>query len=181
MTKKEPPQLKMPKVILLICIVFLTLNLTAQDADVVIVDENFSNKAGLLASLPVGTPVITTNSQVTLQQALESAITNPATKANIHLFCTSDDSSIVLGNQSYSAENISSSLNQNIFAAVSEKCLLIYSCSLAKNQEGISLMETIADQTNMVVASCFSCESIDEELEFDFTTSPILISSSLFK
>ncbi|WP_422351204.1 DUF4347 domain-containing protein [Flagellimonas sp.] len=181
MKKNHPTKNHVLRCFTLLCTALITLNLSAQNSEIVIIDENFPNKNGLIASLPVDVKLIEANSQSSLQQTLETAVKAGTSIQNIHLFCNTDNSIITLGNQQYSTDNIVSNLDKMAFSGHTPKNLLVYSCTLAKHAEGIALLEAIADETNLNVASCFSCETIDEELEFNFSTSPTLITSSLFK
>ncbi|WP_396590139.1 DUF4347 domain-containing protein [Allomuricauda sp. R78024] len=166
---------------LFFCIALTTITLHAQSADVVIVDKNFPNVQGLLASLPVDVQYIETTSNTTIQEILVSALNLNQQARNIHLFCNTDSKSITVGNQNYSSTVITENLNGNAFINYQNVNLLVYSCNLAKDSKGIELLEMIASKTNFNVASCFSCETVDEEFTFDFSTSSATITTSLFK
>lgn len=175
-----PPNLGL-KNFLFLCIALIVTDLTAQNNDVVIVDEDFPNKTGLMASLPVTVQFFEINTGTTFQHALEKAFELNSNLENIHLFCTSGDSSITIGDKEYSMNNVSNSLNHGKFKVYSNVNLLVYSCSLAKNTQGTTFLEALASETGFIVASCFSCETIDEELQFDFSTSSNFVSPTLFK
>lgn len=165
----------------LLLFVLMATSGMAQTDEVVIVDSNFQNLGGIMASLQVGTPHIEATENGSFQHVLEQALVlNPNVKI-IHLFAPTHSGSISIGNRNYTTEAVNESLDKAVFAAHGAITLLVYSCSLANNQNGVELLQSIASRTNFNVASYASCVSLDNKLDFDFSTKPLKVSSTLFE
>ncbi|MDF0717463.1 DUF4347 domain-containing protein [Muricauda sp. 334s03] len=168
----------------LIFLLFFSLSLgvsMAQTDDAVIVDTDFPNSGGLIASLPVNITLIEAKTSATLGETLKQALVKNPDVKNIHLFAPSADASINLGGQSYTVEAIGEQLDPSDFSANMGVTIFVYSCSLAKNAAGISLLENISSQTGFNVASCASCNDLNEEFNFDYSVRPLTITSNLFE
>ncbi|WP_127139013.1 DUF4347 domain-containing protein [Flagellimonas oceanensis] len=164
-------------------LLFFSLSLgvsIAQTDDVVIVDSDFPNKGGLIASLPVNVTLIEAETSTTLAQNLKHAIADNPNLKSIHLFAPSAEASINLGGSSYSAEAIGQQLNQEDFQTDQNITVFVYSCTLAKSPEGRSLLENIASGTGFNVASSSNCDDMGEELAFDFSIRPLSTTKTIF-
>ncbi|HBU79251.1 MAG TPA: hypothetical protein DEF18_14220 [Muricauda sp.] len=171
------------KVVLSFLLLFsLTLTTSlAQTEDVVIVDSDFSNKGGLIASLPINVALIETKMSNNLAQTFKQALAENPNVKNIHLFAPSTDASINLDGQPYNAETIAKQFHPTDFQTHNPITVFVYSCSLAKNALGISLLETISSRTGFNVASCASCDDLKDELMFDYSVRPLTATSNLFE
>ena len=165
---------------LVFCLIAFKIN--AQSTDVVILDENFPNKNGLLASIPIQVDFFELSSTKTLPQVLTNVINPNSQVTNIHLFCNTDSESITIGNTKYPTDTLDEYLNELTISTTNDINLLVYSCSLAKSAKGVALLNVLATKTNMNVASSSSCETIDEDVQFNFSTSPLTTTiNTLFK
>ncbi|MBW8244917.1 DUF4347 domain-containing protein [Muricauda oceani] len=160
----------------------LTLSVSiAQTDEAVIVDSDFPNRAGLIASLPVAVTMIESDAAANLAETLKQAMAeNPSVK-NIHLFAPSTETSISMGEMAYTAEVLDQQLTSSDFSTNRDITLYVYSCTLAKNPSGISLLENISSKTGFNVASCASCKELNEEFKFDYSVRPLTITSNLFE
>ncbi|MCR9229057.1 MAG: DUF4347 domain-containing protein [Flavobacteriaceae bacterium] len=164
-------------------LLFFSLSLgvsIAQTDHAVIVDSDFPNSGGLIASLPVSVTLIQAKTSASLAETLKQAIrANPSVK-NIHFFAPSTDASINLGGKSYTVEAIGDQLNPSDFRTHTDVTVFVYSCTLAKNPEGRSLLENIASGTGFNVASSSNCDDMGEELAFDFSIRPLNTTKTIF-
>ncbi|MBA4746890.1 MAG: DUF4347 domain-containing protein [Muricauda sp.] len=159
----------------------LTLSVSmAQTDEVVILDSDFPNSGGLIASLPVNVALIEAKTSVTLAKTLKQALANNPSVKNIHLFAPSSDASIDFGGRSYTAAALGQQLDPSDFSANTGVTVFVYSCSLAKNAAGISLLENIASGTGFNVASSSSCDEMGEEMTFDFSVRPLSNTKTIF-
>jgi len=172
-----------PKTALSFLLLFsLTLSVSmAQTDDVVILDSDFPNSGGLIASLPVNVTLIEAKTSATLAKTLKQALAKNPNVKKIHLFAPSADASIDFGGRSYTAEALGQQLDPSDFSANTGVTVFVYSCSLAKNATGISLLENISSGTGFNVASCASCNDLNEEFNFDYSVRPLNTTSNLFE
>ena len=160
--------------------ILLIIKVTAQSDEVVIIDSNFENKGGILASLPVSVPYVEINDLMNLQQALEKALDQTNGNTIVHLFTSTTENTIRTGSTVYTRENLSSFFNTAQFNGAEETSLLIYSCSLAKTVEGRALIDEFANTTGLNIFSSSSCTSVRDEIEFNYATSNNTVKSNLF-
>lgn len=161
--------------------ILMTTGAMAQSNEVVIVDSKFQNLGGIVASLPVGTPYLEAVGNDSFQNVLERALAMAPNTKIIHLFAPTDNNSISIGNGNHTLETISDGLDETVFAEQDGITLLVYSCSLANNPIGVELLQKMASKTNFNVASCASCATLDNKLNFDFSTGPLQVTSTLFE
>ncbi|NDV17402.1 DUF4347 domain-containing protein [Muricauda sp. TY007] len=152
----------------------------AQTDDVVIMDSSFPNSGGLIASLPINVGLVEANTTATLSQTLKQALTKNPDVKSIHLFVPTGEKSFTLGGQIYTADTLQQ-LSSEVFQANSDVTLFVYSCSLAKNNDGKALLETMASNTGFNVASSATCDNLNEAIVFDFSIRPLTITSNLFE
>lgn len=160
---------------------FLSLGVSmAQTDHTVIVDSDFPNSGGLIASLPASVTLIEAKTSTTLTETLKQALAKNSSVKNIHLFVPSTNTSIRIGGRSYSAEAVANQLEASAFRTGSDVTVFVYSCELAKTPEGRFLLENIASGTGFNVASSSSCDEMGEEMTFDFSVRPLSNTKTIF-
>ncbi|WP_111310092.1 DUF4347 domain-containing protein [Confluentibacter sediminis] len=160
--------------------------LLAQSSELVLIDQDYPNKMGIIASVPASVKVVELNSETNIwEQLLRELKANDEFKS-VHLFAETTTNKIILTGSNVNQGVLLTDAQMDGFAKadfITNKIdLLIYSCSLAGNDSGISLLKNIALQTRLNVASCRSCESLNsDEFSFDFSTARKVITNNLFK
>nr|WP_321413231.1 DUF4347 domain-containing protein [uncultured Allomuricauda sp.] len=154
----------------------------AQSQEMAIVDVNYPNSSGLKASLPVSLGLIEVDSEKNLSRSIKQALVQNPEVTSIHLFLPTGNASMDIGGTTYGSNEIIEQFHAEEFMSNNPNVtLLIYSCSLAKNAQGISLMEDISSVTGFNVASCSSCNDLNEEFTFDYSVRPLTSTSNLFE
>lgn|SRR5690606_14424990 len=183
--KLKIPNIKITLLLLLSLMNGATL-LFAQSEELLFIDQNYPNKLSIISSVPISVKVVELNGQTNLwNQLIAELETNNAVKS-IHLFAETKADEIILSQESIYIETRLSAKQIEGFSkanfTTNEIDFLVYSCTLAVNNNGKALLENIAQQTRFNVASCKSCEQLDSsEFEFDFSTADKVVNNNLFK
>ncbi len=182
-------KLKTPKIKFIILLLFfmnVTNLLLAQSNELILIDQGYPNKMGIIASVPASVKVVELNSETNLWEQLLIELKKNDALRRIHLFAETTSDKIKLSeNVVYQGNIITDEQKKsftNAFFTTNEIDFLVYSCSLAANSSGTSLLKNIALLTRLNVASCQSCKSLNsDEFVFDFSTSGKVVTNNLFK
>lgn len=145
----------------------------AQSADLVVIDKNFTQNSKLLAQLPPNTAILnldtSKNPWMMIREKLES---NPDLK-NIHLFAESLDNAILVGGIEYTTAKIEGESELSMLEGLyngTHYQLLLYTCNLSSNPEGLDLIKKIGERAYFNVAVSTNCTDIFNAINFDFTS-----------
>ncbi|MDT7829500.1 DUF4347 domain-containing protein [Pricia sp. S334] len=168
-----------------IFIFLLTASFTyAQSKDLVVIDSEYAEKGKVLALLP-GSEVLELNSNSNPWEKIRVGLENNKNLNTVHLFVESSYNAILMGGTSYSIETLNNefelSMMEGLYSGTNYQ-LLIYSCNLASNEEGIELLNYIGQRAYMNVASGADCSSVfDAGFAFNFQSLDSSLSPSIFQ
>jgi hypothetical protein len=154
---------------------FVVSLLKAQYTALMVIDKDYPNKTSLLASSPINVKILEVGDSATLWTKIHSTLSAEASITQTHLFLNTTESTITVGKDSLGLSDIESmtglGLLKNLVTAARQIDLFLYSCSLAKNAQGLSLLNALGEQTNFNVLSASNCSTIfDGNFNFNFSS-----------
>ena len=146
--------------------------------ELVIIGDSFENKISIKASLPINVVVLEVSYSDELLIGLRDALRDNPNITNVHLFSSTSNEGIELGNDIFNIDTLDT--YSNLIAGISESQkrssnplnLFVYSCSLSANANGLSFLNRLGNETNINVLSATNCDSIgDENFVFNYSSS----------
>jgi len=168
---------------ILLTLFFLLIGLlmSAQDKSLVVIDKDYTNKESLMASVPISVSILQVDPNDNIWAEIYSHLLEDTEINDIHLFLKTTSNNFEIGNTQMGIDELQNSSElQNIGTIDKQRNLFVYSCSLANNNQGVQLLETLGLKTSFNVLSSKSCLSIsDGNFNFDFSSKNQLIDTNL--
>lgn len=158
--------------------------LFAQSFDLIVIDKDYAQKEKLLAKLPSNVSILNLNGSGNPWKIIRETLQQDPNLKNIHLFAEFGFKSLLIGGIEYNEASLDTDFEiamlEGLYTGTHYQ-LLLYTCNLASNSEGLDFMRKLGNGTYFNVAASTNCNDIfSSNLSFDFTTFEKLTVSSIF-
>lgn len=147
--------------------------ISAQSSNLIVIDKDFAQKSKLLTSLPPNATILNLDGVSNPWKMIREKLKSDSKLKNIHLFVESGYKSLLMGGIEYTdaavdAEDELPMLEGLYFGTHYQ--LLLYTCNLPSNPEGLELIKKIGEKSYFNVAASTDCTDIFNQMVFDFTS-----------
>jgi hypothetical protein len=157
----------------------------AQTNILVVIDQDYTKKNEVLSQLPSDAAVLQLKSTSNPWRDIREKLTSDNDLKQIHLFAESGFNSLLMGGIEYNADKVQSEFELSMLEGIytgTHYQLLLYTCNLPSNPEGLELIKELGNRTYFNIAASTNCmEESDHDLNFDYTTLDQPIAGSIFK
>ncbi|MFI1773141.1 DUF4347 domain-containing protein [Thalassobellus citreus] len=159
-------------------IILLLINsggyLFAQSQDLVVIDQSYAQKEKLLSKLPSNIAILNINDSSNPWKTIREKLESDSNLKNIHLFAESSYKSILMGGIEYTNVSLDNEFELSMLEGLysgNNYQLLLYTCNLASNSEGLNLIKKLGNKAYFNVGASTNCIDIfNSSLTFDFTS-----------
>lgn len=152
----------------------LSITISAQSSDLVVIDSNYSQKQTLLNSIDSNIATLEISMAENPFKTIREYLEQHTPVQTVHLFAEATYNTLLLGGKSYDADLIATenelSMLEGLYRGDNIQ-LLVYNCNLGSNEEGLQLLKQLGDRAYFNIAVSTNCTSIfSPDFSFDHTT-----------
>lgn len=173
------------KLSILLITTLLSFISQAQQDNLIVIDAEYSNKTQVLNLAPQGAQILELNLIDNPWKAIREVLNEHSNLNKIHLFITANYNSIKMGGITYNLDAVNSefelSMLEGLYTGTNIQ-LLVYDCNLGSNEEGLALINQIAQKTYFNVGVSTNCTSVfDSSFNFNYSSMDQSISNSILE
>jgi len=158
---------------LLLCSMVIT-GAMAQSEALVVIDKDYAQKEKLQTKLPSNITIVYLDGSSNPWKMIRETLEKNRNLKSIHLFVESSYNTLMMGGIEYTDAAVDAEFELPMLEGLylgSHYQLLLYTCNLSSNPEGLQLIKKIGDKAYFNMAAISKCTDIfNTPLEFDYSS-----------
>lgn len=146
----------------------------AQSENLVVIDKDYAQKEKLQTKLPPNVSILHLDGSSNPWKMIRETLEKNRNLKSIHLFAESSYNAILLGGIEYTDTVIDREFELPMLEGLylgSHYQLLLYTCNLPSNANGIQLIKKIGDKAYFNIAAMTTCSDVfNTPLKFDYSS-----------